>query len=140
MNLYAESSAVLSWLLEETSGGEVGSILSGAKRVFTSSLTLLECDRVIFRAVAAGSFTAEIAEERHRMLSLASRHWVIMKIAEEVIARARRRFPVEPIRSLDAIHVATALAIRDRSPGVSVASLDTRVRDNAAALGLPVLP
>lgn len=49
MNLYAESGAVLAWLLGENKGSDVREQLSSAQRVFTSDLTLIECDRVLNR-------------------------------------------------------------------------------------------
>lgn len=52
MNLYAESSAVLAWLLGESNGADVREQLSGAQRVFTSDLTLIEYDRVLNRVAA----------------------------------------------------------------------------------------
>src|SRR6185437_10957259 len=41
--VYAESSAVLSWLLGEQQQDDVISVLSSADTVVTSSLTVLEC-------------------------------------------------------------------------------------------------
>ena len=52
----------------------------------------------------------------------------------------RRSLPCEPIRSLDALHLATALIVRNLSPEVQVLSFDDRIRDNATALGLDVVP
>ena len=54
--------------------------------------------------------------------------------------RARRRFPREPVRALDALHLATVLRIGDFRPGLGVLSFDRRIRANAAALGFDVLP
>jgi hypothetical protein len=47
---------------------------------------------------------------------------------------------VEPVRTLDAIHLATAAAFRAELDAVVVCSLDQRVRLNARALGLEVSP
>ena len=52
MNLYAESRAVLAWLLDEAAAPEVRQFLSGAAVIFASDLTLIECDRVLLRAIA----------------------------------------------------------------------------------------
>lgn len=46
MSLYAESSAVLAWLLDEAAGTVVRQTLSEAEIVVASDLTLIECDRV----------------------------------------------------------------------------------------------
>jgi hypothetical protein len=61
-----------------------------------------------------------------------------MSIDETILTYAGRPFPIEPVRTLDAIHLATAAAL-DESPAlVVVVSRDRRVRDNAAALGYVV--
>lgn len=55
MILYAESSAVLAWLLGEEMGEPVRQLLAAAEGVVTSELTLLECDRVLHRSVAGSA-------------------------------------------------------------------------------------
>jgi len=47
--VYAESSAVLAWLLGEPSQNVVLEQLRGAERVVSSSLTALECARGLAR-------------------------------------------------------------------------------------------
>jgi hypothetical protein len=61
----------------------------------------------------------------------------IASVTEPIRAHAGRAFPVEPVRTLDAIHLATAAALVEPTM-VIVVSRDSRVRDNAAALGHPV--
>lgn len=50
MRLYAESSAVLAWLLDEAGGAAVGERPGKAEIVVASALTLIECNRVSIRA------------------------------------------------------------------------------------------
>jgi len=59
-----------------------------------------------------------------------------MALSEEVLARASRPFPVEPVRTLDAIHLATALEFTAAFPDLRLVSCDSRVRENAEALGI----
>jgi hypothetical protein len=47
-------------------------------------------------------------------------------------------FPVEPIRTLDAAHLATAELLGEAPPLVTIVTRDGRVRENAEALGYPV--
>ena len=75
-----------------------------------------------------------------RSRDTASAHWTLHGIDAEIVHRARRSFPHEPIRALDAIHLATALTVRNLSPDVQVLSFDERIRDNAATLGFQVAP
>jgi predicted DNA-binding protein (UPF0278 family) len=49
-------------------------------------------------------------------------------------------FPREPVRTLDAIHLATALLHAAEIGALVVLSIDQRVRANADALGLAVVP
>ena len=140
MNLYAESSAVLAWLLDEAAAPEVRRLLTAAEIIVASDLTLIECDRVLLRAMTLGELTeAEAADRRARLVSAAA-HWQILRIAQEVVERARQPFPGEPIRTLDAIHLASALTARTAIAGLKLLSLDDRVRNAGKRLGLEVLP
>lgn len=140
MNLYAESSAVLAWLLDEAAAPEVRQFLSGAAIIVASDLTLIECDRVLQRAIALGELNAAEAADRHGYLTAAASQWQILHLAGEVVDRARQPFPAEPIRTLDAIHLASALTARAALPGLRLLSLDDRVRAAAKKLGFELLP
>jgi predicted nucleic acid-binding protein len=140
MNLYAESSAVIAWLLGEPSGKDVRGVLAGAEAVVSSDLTLVECDRVLIRAVALGKITEAQAADRRAALGAAAVRWHILKIAGDIIERARRPFPQEPIRTLDVLHLSSALVARSALPGLELLSLDERIRENARALGFRTRP
>ena len=140
MNLYAESSAVLAWLLDEATAPEVRQILSGAAIIVASDLTLIECDRVLQRAVALGELNAAEAADRHGYLTAAASQWQILHLAGEAVERAQQPFPPEPIRTLDAVHLASALTARAALPGLRLLSLDDRVRAAGKKLGFALLP
>jgi hypothetical protein len=140
MNLYAESSAVLAWLFREAPAPQLKEILAGAELVVASDLTLVECDRALVKAEAAGKLSQFEVGQRRALLREASSRWTLLRIGEEVLDRARRRFPQEPVRTLDSLHLATALAALSTIPDLALLSLDQRVRDNGAALGFDVLP
>ena len=57
-----------------------------------------------------------------------------------LLAAVGQAFPMEPVRTLDAIHLVTALDLRATLSDLPVVSLDHRVRDNAKAFGFVVLP
>lgn len=139
-SLYVESSAVLSWLFGEPSGEAVRAVLEGADLVVTSDLTLVECDRTIHRAQVTGGITEAQAADRRSRLTVAAVSWNLLRLDAEVIQRARRPFPAEPIRTLDALHVASALMARAAVPDLALLSLDDRVRASGRGLGLEVLP
>ena len=140
MNVYAESSAVLAWLLGEDSAPRVREVLTGATLVLASDLTLIECDRVLIRAVALGEIAEADAADRRAQLNAAAAHWHVLRVSTEIVERARRPFPGEPVRTLDAIHLASALAARSAIAGVHLLSLDDRIRETARRLGLQLQP
>jgi predicted nucleic acid-binding protein len=140
VNLYAESSAVLSWLLGEPAGAEVAATLAAADEVIASDLTLVECDRVLVRGVATGVLTEAAAAERRHALARAANHWHVLHLVEDAVDRARRPYPVEPIRTLDALHLSLALVARAVLPDLKILCLDHRIRENALAMGLQVEP
>jgi hypothetical protein len=140
LNLYAESSAVVAWLLGEPTAEAVSGLLAEADRIFASDLTLVECDRVLMRGVSAGLWQEAEAADRRSRLARAAAQWFVMRLDEEIVDRARRPFPHEPIRALDALHLASALLSRSTVADVNLLSLDQRVRSNGERLGLPVVP
>lgn len=131
---------MLSWLLEEGRGNVARQALAEAERIFTSDLTLIECDRVLHRAAATGRLEEAAASEVRTAAATASAYWTLCAIDAEIVESARRRFPHEPVRSLDAIHLATALVVRSMAPDARMLSLDERVRRNSLALGFEVVP
>jgi hypothetical protein len=140
MHLYAESSAVLAWLLDQRHGPLVAAALARAAVVVASDLTLIECDRVLIRAVAQKTLAERELVLRQSRLNAVSAHWTLLALDEEIIERARRPFPVEPIRTLDALHLASMLTARKALPDLVVLSLDDRARGAADRLGLPLTP
>jgi predicted nucleic acid-binding protein len=140
VSLYVESSAVLAWLLDEEPAASVRELLAAEQMVVASDLTLIECDRVLRRAVALGELTEAEATDRRAHLATVAAHWTVLRIGPEVVERARQSFPGAPIRTLDAIHLASLLVARSAVAGLALLSLDTRVRGAAAALGIQLEP
>ena len=140
MNLYAESSAVLAWLLGEPRGHEIRRTLARADLIVASDLTLVECDRVLVRAHTLGELAEAAVLSLRRVLGSASAHWNLLRVDEEVVERARRPFPGEPIRALDALHLASALVATSAFAQLAMLSLDEAVRTSARGLGLVVVP
>jgi len=93
VNLHAESSAVLAWLPDENSAAAVRQSLAAAEIIVASDLTLIECDRVILRAAALGELTEAEAADRRAQLTAAASHWQILRVAPEIVERARQPFP-----------------------------------------------
>jgi len=138
--LYAESSAVLAWLLGESEGEPVRAVLAAAGVVFASRLTIAECERGLARLEAGGSLPSSDTVVLREALGRAASHWIRYDIGVSILARVGQAFPAEPVRTLDAIHLATALELRSAEPRLEVLTLDRRIRSNAEQLGMPVHP
>jgi predicted nucleic acid-binding protein len=135
---YAETSAVLRWLFAEEGGEALRDVLAAAEKVAASRLTLIETRRVVRRAEREGRITAAQAADILAVFAQAASTWAILEISEEVARRAEDGFPNEPVRTLDAIHLASALFLRQSFPELVVVSVDERLRANAALLGFQV--
>jgi predicted nucleic acid-binding protein len=136
--LYAETSAVLRWLLGQEHAEPVRLELERAERVAASQLTPLECRRVLARLTP--ELDARSNATLRQMLFDAVRGWVLVELDQPVRDRAGEPFPLEPVRALDAIHLATCLELERAFGPITVLSVDQRVRDNALRLGLRVVP
>jgi hypothetical protein len=73
-------------------------------------------------------------------LNAAAAHWHLWRVTSEILDRARRPFPAEPIRTLDAIHLASALAVRSAIRDIEFLSLDDRIRRSGEQLGFRLQP
>src|SRR5437016_14056026 len=93
-----------------------------------SDLVLIECDRVLIRAVTLGEIDEAPASDRRAHLNAAAAHWHLCRLSLDIVDRARRPFPPEPVRTLDAIHLASALALRPTVPCVELRSLVDCIR------------
>jgi predicted nucleic acid-binding protein len=134
---YVETSALLRVLLD---GDEALRPEISGQGVITSALTFVEASRAISRARRERRLDAHSAREAERQLAAFERSCDTLAVEEEVLRRARESFPVEPVRSLDAIHLASVRVLDDQLGGLEVVSCDDRVRQNAVALGFALVP
>ena len=133
---YIESSALVAALLERDRAARA-SIRAQGKRV-TSALTLAEAARAILRARASGRLREANERAATRALQVFARRCDIVSVTDDVLARVGRPFPEEPIRTLDAVHLATAEVLAEPPALVTIVTRDARVRENARALGYAV--
>jgi predicted nucleic acid-binding protein len=133
---YIESSALLAALLEQDAAAIRALRVRG--RRMTSALTLAEANRAVVRARVGGRLTAAQERDAVRALQTFERRSIIVTVSDWVLARAGHPFPIEPVRTLDAIHLATAELLGGPPQLVTIVTRDARVRDNAKALGYAV--
>lgn len=133
---YIESSALLAALLERDVTARAA--IQGPGRRISSSLTLAEAARTVIRARVTGRINASEERAAVRALQTFARRCDVMTITDAVLIRVGRPFPVEPIRTLDAVHLATAEQLGEPPALVTIVTRDAWVRENALALGYAV--
>ena len=131
-----ESSALVAALLEHDTA--VVTPQPAGTRHVTSALTLAEAGRAVIRARATGRLSAEQEQAAIRALRTFEGRCFILDVDRAVLARVRRPFPIEPIRTLDAVHLATLELLGEAPQLVTIVTRDDRVRNNARSLGFIV--
>jgi hypothetical protein len=114
--------------------------LAKAERVVASDLTLVECDCALLRAQQTGRLTENRVSSLRGALRRIEGEWSLLRLSRRVVARAREPFPGEPLRALDALHLASLLALKQFVPELVLLSLDRRLRAAGRTLGFPVAP
>lgn len=138
--LYADSSAVLRWLLGASDADRIAHALAGADTVVTSELTTAEIGRTLQRLAVAGQLEASDGERAWATYTAAAGHWRLYGVTDAVLHRVRQPFPREPVRTLDAVHLATAVLYGLEVAPPVILSTDHTVRANAEAFGFAVIP
>jgi len=130
----------MAWLLREPRANDVLHALKAAGQIVSSVVTRAECLRNLVRYEATSRLSTATVREARGLFQYAARGWVVRELDDSVLERTGRSFPLEPVRTLDAIHLATALEFHAALGALTMLSLDERIRANAAALGLEVAP
>jgi predicted nucleic acid-binding protein len=129
---YLDTSAVLRAVLERGLTPEVEHQLSRSRYLVTSRLALVETARALLRLRAEGSAEAVIADAARELDSIFAR-CTIWELTPAVCDLAAQVAPLRPLRTLDAIHLATWLLARRHLGDVVLLTTDERLRGAAAA-------
>ena len=124
--IYVDSSVALAYLLAEASrpSPEFWDLELVSSR-------LLEYE--VWNRIHA-RYMAEVRSRETQTLLAGVR---MIDMTGDVLARALRLWPT-PIRTLDALHLATAEYLRREGETIEVASFDSRLITGARALGIPI--
>ncbi len=134
--LYIESSAFLALLLGEKNAKEVERELEQSEQIVSSALTLLETHRALMRARAPSAISHAEHAKLVGFVEDVTRDWGIKEMERDIQARTIQAFPSEPVRTLDAIHLATILYFVGLYRNLKVLSFDERLKTNLVSLGV----
>jgi predicted nucleic acid-binding protein len=135
VKVYLDSSVVLRVALGEPNRLKAWSRITTA---ISSELVRVECLRVLDRMRIGGAMDdRELARRRATMLELLD-GFDMVRVNRAVLDRASEPFPTL-VRTLDALHIASALLVRSRYPSLRFATHDDELAIAALAEGLPVI-
>lgn len=132
--IYLDSAAAVKLIHAEADSAALRGFLDDRSEIEWVSSTLLEIEtyRALVRATGAADLSAVI-NDFHALLDL------IVRIEIDSGIRILAQTVTPPtVRSLDAIHLATGLRLRDRGRLTTFVTYDKRLAEAASAAGLTV--
>lgn len=124
--IYVDTSVVLAHLLAEDQ--DVAARLWAQPLVSSRLLEYEVWNRIHARGLGASHGDA-VRELLHRL--------AFLELAPPVLARALEPYPT-PVRTLDALHLASAIFLRAQHQAVQLASYDARMLEAARRLKIPL--
>ena len=136
---YFDTSALVKRYVDEPGRREVLRLLRQNECV-TSAVLPVELRSGLRRRVAEGSIDAARLPAILKHVAADRPYWTLVEVGTDVLAGAETLVAAHPIRTLDAIHVASAqlFAARVSMPGLTFVSADKRQTETAVAIGLVV--
>jgi predicted nucleic acid-binding protein len=138
---YYDTSALVKQYLHEAGSNLVLRLLKSGEKVYTASFTYAETHAAFGRRSREGLLSRET---RRRLALRFDRDWEtyeVVVLSENVLQLARRMLYRHPLRSADAIHLASALLLAGTSSNArwSFICADGRLCDAAKAEGFQVV-
>lgn len=133
-----DSSALVKLLVEETGTDVAGALWDGSSGVVASRLAVPEVSAALASAERSGRVDQAAARSAHDEWRRYLDALLVMEVSAEIADRAADLVVAHPLSGADAVHLATALALREVEP--VLATWDRRLATAAVAEGLAVVP
>lgn len=136
---YFDTSALAKRYVDEIGRREVLRLLRRHDCV-TSAVLPVELRSALRRRVSEGTVDSARMPEILKRIAADRAYWTLVEVGTDVLAAAETLVAIHPLRTLDAIHVASAqlFAARVSAPKFVFVSADARQTDAAAAVGMTV--
>ena len=132
--LYLDTSAVLRAVLENGTSPEVEAKIAAAPVLITSRLALVESSRALHRLRQLGKVSeVQLATAQREVASLWAR-CELWELTAAVCEMARQVAPGKPLRTLDALHLATFVLAREKIEDLELVTVDNRLLEAAEAV------
>jgi len=132
--LYLDTSAVLRAILENGTTPEIEARIAVAPALITSRLSLVESSRALHRLRQLGQVSEAKLADAQREISAVWARCEVWELTPSVCERARHVAPAKPLRTLDALHLATFVLAREKIEGLELVTVDERLQAALAAV------
>jgi uncharacterized protein len=134
---YFDTSALIKRYVDESGRREILQLFRRSACV-TSAVLPVELRSALRRRAAEGSFEGTRLPAILKHIAADRAYWTLVEVGTDVLAAAEALVAAYPIRTLDAIHVASAqlFAARASTPGLLFVSADKRQTETAVVVGL----
>lgn len=141
MRVYFDSSALVKVWLDEQGSVQVDHLFTQAQVKATSLITFTECQRALSQAGLIGRITPEQVQQTVADFSLHWPEFARVRVTEALVRAAALQAVKHRLRTLDAVHLASALRVRDQLGGERwvFAAFDGALRAAAGAEGFTLL-
>jgi predicted nucleic acid-binding protein len=128
--LYLDTSVVLRAVLERGVSPDEERRIGEARILMTSRLALVEAARALLRVRQEGGLGEDMLADVAREIDSIWARCAIWELTSAVCDLAAQVAPLKPLRTLDALHLATYLLARRRlGPDVEMLTVDRRLRE-----------
>jgi predicted nucleic acid-binding protein len=137
--IFVDSSAIIRAVLERGMSRSVEKTLASATTLIVSRLALVETSRALLRAHVEERVNDDVLARAELEVDDFWSRCEIWELTRTVCDEARRIAPALPLRSLDAMHLATFLVARKRLPTLRLLTTDARMSEAAKHLRFAVV-
>ena len=136
-----DSSAIIPLCLKEKSSEAIKGLMQDDEDIVVWWTTRIECLSALSRRRREGVLGSADEAKARAVLSALATTWSEVQPTETVRLRAERLLSVHPLRSADALQLASALIWAQETPrGLDFVCLDQGLREGAVKEGFFVLP
>ena len=136
---YFDSSVLAKTYVREA-GSDKGRQLVRSRLVITSSIAGVELSSAFRRNLASGSIDESAHSVITKRFNQHRQKFRFVEVTADVLEKAEQYVAGYDVRALDSIHLASAMAMRQRFPrSLPFVTSDARQRDVARQLGLEVI-
>lgn len=129
--IYLDTSAILRAVVETGASPEIEQRLHAASVLVTSRLTLVEAARALLRLRQSAAVAEARLADAERALDALWARCDLWELTPAVCDLAATIAPARPLRTLDALHLATYLLARRRLGEVELLTVDRRLAEAA---------